>query len=393
MLQDSARIQTHDAEHLSKKLGKTIEPLYTEEDARAAMMQFRSVGYGQKVPLHTGVFMTFHDAGHILGSALEEWDIDDRETGQHIRFCFTGDLGRKHLPILREPTQIQDIDILITESTYGNRFHEELAEVEEHLTKVINETVDRGGKIFIPAFAVERTQEILYVLRLLMHQGKIMKLPIYVDSPLATSATDIFKIHPECFDEEVLNAGDEGLFPFLEGEGVRFTRSVEESKGLDRINYPAIIIAASGMVEYGRIVHHVANNIEDEKNLLLIIGYMAENTLGRKLLEGAKEVSIFDEIKQVKMQIVVFNAFSGHADRKGLLEFAAHCGNPKQIFLVHGEKTAMDALSSGMKELPNLKDTTITAPAPGDIYDVLPDNSCKKNPERNMECSGIVCKI
>jgi len=393
MLQDSARIQTHDAEHLSKKGGKTIEPIYTEEDARNAIMQFRSVGYEQKIPLAPGVFMTFYDAGHILGSALEEWEIDDKETGEHIRFCFTGDLGRKHLPILREPTQLKDIDILITESTYGNRFHDELEAVEEKLTQVINATVDRGGKIFIPAFAVERTQEILYVLRLLMHQGKIMKLPIYVDSPLATGATDIFKIHPECFDEEILNATDEGLFPFLEGEGVRFTRSVEESKGLDRINYPAIIIAASGMVEYGRIVHHVANNIEDERNLLLCIGYMAENTLGRKLLEGATEVTIFDEPKKVKMQIEVFNAFSGHADRKGLLEFAEHCGNPKQIFLVHGEKESMDALSSGMKELPNLKDTTITCPAPGDIYDVVVGKKCEKSPERNMQCHGIVCKI
>lgn len=316
MLQDSARIQTHDAEHLSRKLGKTIEPLYSEEDARAAIMQFRSVSYEQKIPLHTGVFMTFHDAGHILGSALEEWEIDDEETGEHIRFGFTGDLGRKHLPILREPVQLKDLDILITESTYGNRFHDEISQIEEKLTKVINDTVDRGGKIFIPAFAVERTQEILYVLRLLMHQGKIMKLPIYIDSPLATGATDIFKIHPECFDQEVLEAKDEGLFPFLEGEGVRFVRSVEESKGLDHINYPAIIIAASGMVEYGRIVHHVANNIEDSRNLLLAIGFMAENTLGRKLLEGATEVTIFDEVKKVKMQIAVFNAFSGHADRK-----------------------------------------------------------------------------
>jgi len=393
MLQDSARIQSHDAEHMSRKAGKIIEPLYTEEDARNAIMQFRSVGYKQKIPLAAWVFMTFHDAGHILGSALEEWEIDDKETGEHIRFCFTGDLGRKHLPILREPTQLKDIDILITESTYGNRFHDELEQVEERLTKVINDTVKRGWKIFIPAFAVERTQEILYVLRLLMHQGKIMKLPIYVDSPLATSATEIFKIHPECFDEEILNATEEWLFPFLEGEGVRFTRSVEESKGLDRINYPAIIIAASGMVEYGRIVHHVSNNIEDEKNLLLAIGYMAENTLGRKLLEWAKEVKIFDEIKQVKMQIEVFNAFSGHADRKWLLEFAEHCGNPTQIFLVHGEKVGMDALESGMKELSNLQNTAIVAPAPGDIYDVVAGKKCVKSTKRNMECHGIVCKI
>lgn len=393
MLQDSARIQTHDAEHVSKKTGKVVEPLYTEEDAKTALMQFRSVGYEQKIPLAPGVFVTFHDAGHILGSALEEWEIDDRDTGEHIRFCFTGDLGRKHLPILRAPTQLENIDIMITESTYGNRLHDELEAVEEKLTKVINDTVNRGGKIFIPAFAVERTQEILYVLRLLMHQGKIMKLPIYVDSPLATSATEIFKIHSNCFDEELVNATEEWLFPFLEWEGVRFTRSVEESKGLDRINYPAIIIAASGMVEFGRIVHHVANNIEDERNLLLCIGYMAENTLGRKLVEGATEVNIFDEPKQVKMQIATFNAFSGHADRHGLLEYAAHCGTPKQIFLVHGEQEAMEALKTGMHELPNLKDTSIVSPAPGDIYDVVAGKLCKKSPERNMQCNGIVCKI
>lgn len=393
MLQDSARIQEHDAEHLSKKTGKDIIPMYTVEEAMECMMQFRSVGYSQVIPLDQDVKVTFHDAGHILWSALEEWEIKDKETGENIRFCFTGDLGRKHLPILREPTQLKNIDILITESTYGNRFHEELSDVEGRLTKVINETVDRGGKIFIPAFAVERTQEILYVLKLLMAQGKIMKLPIYIDSPLASDATDIFKIHPECFDDETSAIQAGGIFPFLEGEGVRFMRSVEESKSLDKINYPAIIIAASGMVEYGRIVHHVFNNIEDDRNLLLAIGYMAENTLGRRLVEGAKEVNIFDEVKQVKMQIEIFNAFSGHADRKGLLEFAENCGNPKQIFLVHGEKEGMDALASGMAELSNLHGTSIVAPAPGDIYDVIPGKKCEKSPERNIQCNGIVCKI
>ncbi len=393
MLQDSARIQVHDAEYLSKKEGKNIPSLYTEDDALQTVTQLRSVGYGQKIPLDVGVFVTFHDAGHILGSALEEWEIDDKETGEHIRFCFSGDLGRKHLPILREPVQLKDIDILLMESTYGNRFHDELAEVEEKLTKVINDTVERGGKIFIPAFAVERTQEILYVLRLLMHQGKIMKLPIYVDSPLATSATDIFRIHPECFDEELLNANGEGLYPFLEGDGIRFTRSVEESKGLDKITYPAIVIAASGMCEYGRIVHHIANNIEDERNLLLIIGFMAENTLGRKLVEWQKEVTIHDEKKTVRSQISIFNAFSGHADRHGLLEYAGNCGNPKQIFLVHGELESMEALKSGLKELPSLANTAIEHPAPGDIYDVVAGKLCKKNPHRNLECEGVVCKI
>jgi metallo-beta-lactamase family protein len=393
MLQDSARIQEHDAKYLSKRQGKNILPLYTEDDALRAVTQLRSVGYGQKIPLDMGVFVTFHDAGHILGSALEEWEIKDKETGEDIRFCFTGDLWRKHLPILREPVQLKDIDILLMESTYGNRFHDELVEIEDKLTHVINETVNRWGKIFIPAFAVERTQEILYVLRLLMHQGKIMKLPIYVDSPLATRATDIFRIHPECFDDELLSATSEWLYPFLEGDGIRFTRSVEESKWLDKINYPAIIIAASGMCEYGRIVHHIANNIEDEKNLLLIIGFMAEHTLGRKLVDGQKEIFILDEKRIVRSQIAIFNAFSGHADRHGLLEYAGNCGNPKQIFLVHGELESMEALKSGLKELPNLAHTAIEHPAPGEIYDVIGGKLCKKSPKRNMECQGIVCKI
>lgn len=316
MLQDSARIQVHDAEYLSKKEGKNIIPLYTEDDALQTVTQLRSVGYEQKIPLDVGVFMTFHDAGHILGSALEEWEIDDKDTGEHIRFCFSGDLGRKHLPILREPVQLKDIDILLMESTYGNRFHDELAQVEDKLMQVINDTVKRGGKIFIPAFAVERTQEILYVLRLLMHQDKIPKLPIIVDSPLATSATDIFRIHPECFDEELTRANGEGLYPFLEGDGIRFTRSVEESKAIALLTEPSIIIAASGMCEYGRIVHHIANSIEDERNLLLVIGFMAENTLGRKLVQGDKEVTIHDEKRKVRAHIEIFNAFSGHADRK-----------------------------------------------------------------------------
>jgi len=261
MLQDSANIQKSESEYMAKKQGKSLPPLYTTEDANKALTLFRSVSYGQRVAIDRDIFFTFYEAGHILGSASELWEIYDRDTDQNIRFGFTGDLGRKHLPILRAPEQLKDLDVLITESTYGGRYHDELEDVESELINVINKVINRNGKIMIPAFAVERTQEIIFVLKKLMHDGKIIKVPIYVDSPLATDATNIFRIHPDLFDEELSQLKNEGIFPFLAGDGTTFTRSTEESKRLNYINYPAIIIAASGMCEFGRIVHHIKNNI------------------------------------------------------------------------------------------------------------------------------------
>ncbi len=386
MLRDSAYIQEKDAEWVKKKMkDPSIEPLYTMQDAEKTIPLFRSVSYGQKFRVVPGVYVTFHDAGHILGSAVEEWEIRDEETETNIRLGFTGDLGRKKLPILKDPVQLENLDILITESTYGNRFHDEIEDVMNKFAETVNKTFERGGKVFIPAFAVERTQEILYVIRELQSQGKIPQIPIFVDSPLATGATEIFSLHPECFDDELLAMVDRGEAPFLDQKnGLQFTRTVEDSKALNEFTGPAIIISASGMIEAGRIRHHLANNIEDPRNTLLIVGYMAQNTLGRRLVEGEPMVKIFGKEYQVRMEIVIFNAFSGHADQKGLLRFAKGVGSPKDIFIVHGEEESMRVFREKLAKLPNLKDTCITSPLPGTIYKIDSDKKCReldwKNP-------------
>ncbi|PID70496.1 MBL fold metallo-hydrolase [bacterium DOLZORAL124_38_8] len=392
MLPDSAHIQEYDAEWLVKS-GKQPDatPLYTMEDAERTLRNFRSVSYGQKFRVAPGVYVTFQDAGHVLGSAVEEWEIDDQDTGQKIRFGFTGDLGRKKLPILKDPVQLENLDVLISESTYGNRFHDEITDIEEKLVAEILACFERKGKIYIPAFAVERTQEILYILRMLTKAGKIPEVPIFVDSPLATKATDVFHIHPECFDQQLLDLVDAGEDPFLdEAHGLRFTKSVEESKDLNEVPSPAIIISASGMCEAGRIRHHLANNINDERNLILIIGYMAENTLGRKIIEGENPVNIFGEPHTVRAHVKIFNAFSGHADQKGLLRFANGTGKTnKQIFLVHGEDKSMTVLRQEMYLQENLKETHIDIPCPGEIFELRADKSWKKLPYKNEKSVSL----
>ena len=363
MLKDSAYIQEKDNEWIRKKLkDPDAEPIYTIEDAEKAITQFRSVSYGQKVPITSGVSMRFLDAGHILGSAVEEWDILDDETGQRIRLGFTGDLGRHDLPILHDPTQLENLDVLITESTYGNRLHDEIESVEEHLAKKINETVQRGGKILIPAFAVERTQEILFVLRDLIMAGKIPALPTFIDSPLAMRATEIFRLHPECFDKELNAMMKHDKDPFSEEHNVQFTRSVDESKALNHFPGSAIIISASGMCEAGRIRHHLINQISDPRNMLMVVGFMAENTLGRKLVDGASSVNIFGDPYEVKADVVIYNAFSGHADQNDLLHYVRHCGKPKSIFCVHGEEKQIEVYREEILKLPNCTDTKVFIP-------------------------------
>lgn len=390
MLRDSAYIQERDAQWLQKKKkDEVIEPLYTIEDAEKAIALFRSVSYHQKTYITKGVSVTFHDAGHILGSAIEEWEIFDEDTKQNIRLGFTGDLGRKTLPILKDREQLENLDVLLSESTYGDRLHDEILEVEDKLAKEINETYERGGKILIPAFAVERTQEILYVLRYLRHKNKIPHFPIFIDSPLAVNATEIFRLHPECFDDELNKLLEAGKDPFSNDNGVQFIQSIEESKALNVFPGPAIIISASGMCEFGRIRHHLANCISDEKNLLLIVGWMAQNTLGRKLVEGETSVNIFGKAHKVKIETQIYNAFSGHADQRGLLDFAANTGTPKNVFLVHGEISQQNVLKQKMSALENMKDTDITIPAPGDIYELSTDGKFFRSHEVNHICKEL----
>ena len=385
MLRDSAYIQERDAEYIRKKGGdKDAQPLYSVADAEKSISQFRSVAYDAKFRVCDGMYVTFRDAGHILGSAVEEMDIHDNDTGQDIRLGFTGDLGRKDLPVLKDPVQLKNLDFLITESTYGDRFHDEIADVEDKFAESIRDAHARNGKIIIPAFAMGRTQEILYMLRKLIQENKIPHIPIFVDSPLAKSASEVFQIHPECYDEALQELIRTGSNPFVGEKGVQFTESVDESKALNKFPGAAIIISASGMCEFGRIRHHLANNIQDDQNLVLIVGFQAKNTLGRKLVDGDTPVNIFGEPHDVKSVIQIYNAFSGHADQTGLVEFSKNAGQLQDVFLVHGEEKQQDTFGEILKGLDNvLEDKSVHIPCPGDIYELTSDKRFVRTKEVN----------
>jgi len=386
MLRDAAYIQERDSEWIKKKT-KSIypDPLYTIADAERALKLFQTVDYEEAFSPVPGTKVIFHDAGHILGSAMEEWEIDDEDIGKKVRFGFTGDLGRQDLPILKNPKQLENLDILITESTYGNRLHDEISDVEERFAKEINECIARKGKILIPSFAVERTQEILYILRRLEQAKKITTpIPIFVDSPLATSATEIFRRHTKYFDKQFQALLESGEDPFCpEGGTLQFTQSVEESKALNNFPGPMMIISASGMCEAGRIRHHLANNIENPNTLILIVGYMAQNTLGRKLVEKESPVNIFGEPRELRAEVQIFNAFSAHADQSGLLKFSEDAGKPKALFCVHGEEEIINVFEGKLKELKNLQKTDIFVPRPGDIFEINKDKTWRKSEEFN----------
>lgn len=354
MLADSAYIQQREVEWMEKKKKKNpedvVEPLYGIEEVEKTLKSFIAVGYEQSFVVANGVVASFYDAGHILGSALVHMIFYDSKKKKHMKVCFTGDLGRRGLPILRDPQPIPETDVLISETTYGNRLHASLQTIEDDLAAIVNQVCKNGGKLIIPAFALERTQEIVYHLHLLHKKKKIPSIPVYVDSPLAGNVTEVFRSHIECFDakvaEEFIEHGDN---PFGFGE-LKYTRTVEDSKSLNTKSGSMIIISASGMCEFGRILHHLKNNIEDPKNVILIAGYQAENTLGRKLVDGNKSVNIFGDPYQVKASVYVMDAFSGHADRSDLLDYITHVDGLKKIFLVHGEQTQLEAFSHALDE-------------------------------------------
>ncbi len=376
MLRDAAYIQEREVEWLQKKLkDPNAKPLYTIEDAERSLKLFEPIEYHQPFFPLPGLRVQFFDAGHILGSALVDLEIDDDKTKQKIRLGFTGDLGRKNLPILKDREQLRGLDFLITESTYGNKYHDEILDVEDILAKEINEVYEKKGKIIIPAFAVERTQEILFVLRYLRHKEKIPTFPIFIDSPLAVSATNIFSGHPECFDDDMNKLLEQGRDPFLESQGVQFIQSVDESKGLNEFPGPAIIISASGMCEFGRIKHHLANNITNPNNAVLIIGWMAENTLGRKLINGESPVNIFGDPYDVRAKVTIFNAFSGHGDKNALLDFAKEAGDLKNIFCVHGEESEMIPFTENLQKIQ--QSAEIFIPNPKETFELLPNKEFK----------------
>ncbi len=368
MLLDSAHIQESDAEYLNKKLAKKgkplVEPLYTQEDAASAMPFFQSVAYDRPVRLGDGVEAIFREAGHILGSAQIELNV--RENGRTLRLVFTGDLGRRELPILRDPYVPGDVTYFIIESTYGNRLHDTYENAEGMLGTIINRVVQTRGKIVIPSFSVGRTQEVLYSLARLVENRVIPRVPVYVDSPLSVNATEIFRMHPECFDRETRELVRAHKSPFGMGN-VTYTRSVEESKELNELDGPMVIISASGMCEAGRILHHLKNNIGDERNTVLIVGYCAQHTLGKRLVEKEPVVKIFGEEYERRAPVEVLNAFSAHADRVELLDYVKRCrSDVERFFVVHGDEDQSIALADTLR----LKGYTADVPDEGDVVEV-----------------------
>ena len=358
MLRDSARISAKDAEYVNKKHGQRglplVEPLYTIEEAEKALGCLVAHNYDRWFPVTSGVQATLRDAGHILGSAIVVLDIDDN--GHRVRLGFTGDLGRRDLPILRDPVLVHDLDYLITESTYGDRLHDDIRHVEDEMAEIVAETYSRSGKVIVPAFAVERTQEVVYTLHRLQNAGRIPALPVYVDSPLAVDATEIFRLHPECFDEET-NAfllREQDPFGF---RGLHYVRNVEESKLLNDLDGPMVIISASGMCEAGRILHHLKRNIESPRNTVLIVSFQAEHTLGRRIAEKQEKVRIFGDEYRLRAQVKIIDAFSAHADRDELLSWIDQAdSNLKGVFVIHGEEEESLALADGISKLgvPNI---------------------------------------
>jgi len=377
MLQDAAHIQEKDTEYANKKRARKnlhpYKPLYTSPDVVDTLANFKTVPYYRNFEidgLGGALDVKFIDAGHILGSA--EVVLTVNEKGRKYSFGFTGDLGRPNLPILKDPDFMGNVNFLISESTYGGKTHDNPTEMEAQLAAVINEALRRGGKIIVPAFSVGRTQEIVYALSGLLSRNEIPPFPIFVDSPLSTSATGIFKLHPECYDKELAELISNGINVF-EFPGMKYITKVEDSKKLNAIEGPAMIISASGMAESGRVLHHLKNNVEDSKATVLIVGFMAEHTLGRRLIEAKDNpdavVNIFGEEHKVNAKVVVLNSFSAHADGKELLDYFSKFDKKElqQVYLVHGEIDRMNALKDGLS-VQNINNVVI--PDKGQIFEI-----------------------
>lgn len=349
MLRDSAYIQEKDEEYFRKHLRASMlpspGPLYTQSDAEECMKLFVGKNYHEKFQVVPGVTCEFLEAGHILGSAMMVLDIE-RSGGKPMRIGFSGDIGRSTLPIIRDPEAMPAVDVLICESTYGDREHDTITTARDKLRDVVIRTAKRGGKVLIPAFSLERTQEIVYDLHVLWDRKEIPAVPIMIDSPLASRVTDIFKRHPECYDQDMYDKFLSKAHHPFQFSLVTYTESVEESKALNGRPGPLILMAGSGMCEAGRIRHHLRNELADARNTVLAVGYMAENTLGRRILDPQyTDVKIFDEVVRKKAEIQYINAYSGHADKNDLDRFIQAVPGLQQLFLVHGEERAMFALA------------------------------------------------
>lgn len=371
MLTDSAHIQEEDAKFISRKRLRAgqppIEPLYDDDDATATLRHFQTVATGRPFHVTRRLRACFHEAGHMLGSSSVELNYRPPGGEQPVRLVFTGDLGRFNLPILQDPAPLPECDYLITESTYGGRRHPPTEDLPNQLAEVVNDTVRRGGKVIVPAFSVGRTQVIIYTLHRLLSEGRIPKLPIFVDSPLSVDATEVFRMHPELFDREA-RAFHRADGDILGSSCCTYIRDAEESKRLNTRRRPCVIISASGMCETGRIVHHLRNNIQSPKNTILIVGFQAAHTLGRRIVERQEHVSIFGQKLKLRAAVVALNGFSAHADRDELRRLhrplAEKC---RAAFLVHGEPDQMEALRDTMRGDGFVR---VEMPAAGDSFEL-----------------------
>jgi len=352
LLRDSAHVQGQDLEYLNRKRAKRgqppLSPIYSEDDVEEVLPLFVPLDYDKPIRILPGLTAVFRDAGHILGSAIIE--VEAEEKGARLKIVFTGDLGRKGMPILRDPYQVREADVLITESTYGGREHGEMKAVKERFAELVRWAVRRRGKIIVPSFAVGRTQRVAYELHSLMKDGRIPRIPIFVDSPLAVRATEIFRRHRECYDEEMMSLLAEHDDP-LGFSRLTYVESVRDSKRLNDRPGPYVVVSASGMCEAGRVLHHLKNNITKRRNAVMIVGYQAEHTLGRRLAEGEKRVRIFGETYPVRARVVVFDEFSAHGDRHDLISFAEGIRRPpRRTIIVHGSEDQALALGRALTE-------------------------------------------
>ena len=352
MLEDSAEIQKVDAEFVSRKRARLglppVQPLYTATDAEKAVRQFISLNYDRPITVSDGVTLTFQDAGHILGSAQVVLDVN--ENGRKLRHLFSGDVGRGGDEILRDPQPVEGVDYLQVESTYGAREHESKPGANEQVCRYVNETLRQNGKVIIPSFSVGRTQDIVYTLHQLTDAGRLPRIPIYVDSPLSVNATEVYRLHPECFNDDIYKFLREKANPFGM-ENLTYIRELAHSMKLNDLKEPAIIISASGMCEAGRIRHHLKNHIGNPANLVLFIGYCADNTLGSQILERRKVVNIFGEPHTVRARIESIDSFSGHADKNELLGYVSRMtGSLKKIFVIHGEESQSLAFAEALRQ-------------------------------------------
>jgi len=352
MLPDSAHIQEMDAKWVNKKnkkLGRDlVEPQYTVKDSEKSLENFVPVNYGEMVQIHPRIKVRFRDAGHILGSSIIEMWVDEK--GKQTKIVFSGDLGPKNQAIIKDPEIIEEADFLLIESTYGNRLHKSKEDTYKEFFDILKNAHFSNGNIIIPAFAIERTQEIIYTLSKVFNDGKIPRIPVYIDSPLAISATEIFRKNDQCFDDATRKILMSGNSP-LDFENLFFSRTAKESKALNELKKGAIIISASGMCTAGRIKYHLQNNIYKPETSVIFVGYQAAGTLGRRIVDGAQQVKVYGEDVAVKAKIYTLGGFSAHADKNGLLEWISHIKNPNlKVFIVHGEEASALEFAESVRE-------------------------------------------